>query len=106
MRAGEMGQRVIIQQATTTPDAILGRSESWATLAEVWAAVTPTAANERMESEQVGAYTQWDVTVRYRTDVTPKMRVSWASKVLQIVGIEPIGRLQREFTRLRCEERT
>jgi len=104
--AGARTQRVVIQTPTTTPDAMLGRSESWGTLATVWADVKPTVVDERMAGgEQVGSYTKWDVTVDYRTDVTPKMRITWNSRTLYILGSEPMGQNMRESILFRCEER-
>lgn len=104
--AGRRNQRVIIQTPTVTPDAILGRSESWGTLATVWATVTPTAVEERMDGgQQVGSYTQWDVETDYRADVTPKMRMSWNSRTLYILGSQPTGQNMRETILFRCEER-
>jgi SPP1 family predicted phage head-tail adaptor len=106
MRADLKTQRVVIQTPTVTPDAILGRSESWGTLDTVWAQVKPTAVAEQLDGgQQVGTHTKWDVSFAYRTDVTAKMRVSWASKVLYILGMEPAGQMLREDLILRCEER-
>lgn len=100
-------QRVVIQTPTVTPDAILGRSESWGTLATVWADVQPTSVDERMDGgQQVGSLTKWDVVTDYRTDVTPKMRMSWNSRTLYILGSEPAGQNMRESILFRCEERT
>jgi SPP1 family predicted phage head-tail adaptor len=103
--SGERTQRVIIQTPTAATDALLGRSESWGTLATVWAEVKPTSVDERMDGQQVGAYTRWDVTTDYRTDVTPKMRISWAGRTLYILGSEPSGQNMRETMLFRCEER-
>lgn len=105
--AGVRDQRVVIQTPTVTPDAILGRSESWGTLATVWAEVAPTAVDERMDGgQQVGSYAKWDVAMDYRTDVTPKMRITWNSRTLYILGSEPSGQNMRETILFRCEERT
>ena len=123
---GSLTDRVVIQQNTTTPDSQGGRSSSWvasafdvvafdeeafagdAPLAIVWANVRALGAREQLQSQAVGSDASYTVTVRYRADITPSMRLLWttylgSAKTLQILGVQPLdGR--REFLALTCGE--
>lgn len=108
MTTGELTDRVVIQSKTPTPDSQGGRSVSWGTFATVWAHVRAARASEQEQAQAVGSHVDHAVTIRYRADVTPSMRLSWtpytgSAKTLQINGVHPIdGR--REFILLTCQE--
>lgn len=103
-----MVDEVVVQQNTTSADTQGGRSSSWGTLATVWANVRAARANEQQQAQAMGSHVEYAVTIRYRQDVTPAMRLSWtpyggSAKTLQIHGVYPIdGR--REFLLLTCGE--
>lgn len=106
---GDLIERVVIQQDTTTPDSQGGRTSSWGTLATVWANVRTARASEQEQAQAIGSHVEYAVTIRYRADVTPLMKLSWtpygasSAKTLQIVGVTPLeGR--REFVALTCQE--
>jgi head-tail adaptor len=106
---GELRDRVAIQQATRTPDGEGGYDVSWpgTVIAIVWAKVTPASAgDEALRSDAVTAVHRYEVTIRYRADVAPKMRLSWtpyqgAAKVLEIQSVQL---LDRAHVRLDCVE--
>jgi SPP1 family predicted phage head-tail adaptor len=105
---GSLTDRVAIQQNTTTPDSQGGRSSSWGTLATVWASVRAARATELLQAQAIESQVDYAVTMRYRQDVVPAMRLSWtpyggSAKTLQIHGIHPVdGR--RDFIVLLCGE--
>ena len=70
---GNMKYRVTIQQPSLTPDGAGGFSESWSTVATVYAAITPLTSGEQLKFGQIEATTTHQVVVRYRTDITPGM---------------------------------
>lgn len=108
MTAGDLRDRVTIQQDTLTADSQGGRSAVSSTLATVWAAVVPMGASEAMElREFVGHTSAYTVTLRYRADVTPQMRLLWTPylgtpKTLQIHGVQMSA--DRTWLVLRCAE--
>ena len=108
MTTGELRDRVVIQENTTTPDTQGGRSSSWGTLATVWAHIRAAGARERTQTEAIGSMADWVITIRYRADVVPSMRLSWdpylgSAKTLQILGVQPLDG-KREFMALTCGE--
>src|SRR5262245_4655165 len=83
---GDLRERVELQILTTSRDSIGGLVESWSALVTVWARVAPMSAGEQFRRQQMQASAQWRVTIRYRADVTTKMRVVWGSRVFQVRG--------------------
>ena len=103
MQAGSLRHRVALQTVTETRDAVGGVVESWATTATVWAAVEPLRGREfyQARAEQAGVDTR--IRIRYRSGITPKMRISWGSHVYDIEAvIEPDSR--RRELHLMCSE--
>lgn len=99
MRAGTLRERVTIQSFTAVQDDYGEPIETWGNIATnptVWANVGSRASGERFISggEQVQATVSHTVRIRYRSDVTVKMRLIWrANRTLQIENvIDPDGR--------------
>lgn len=106
MRAGRMRARVTIQSRTITQDALGQAVESWSTVATVAADVRMAGGSERFVSggDQEQAAIDYVVRMRYRSDVTPLMRLVWGSRTLDIESaVDPDGR-GRELV-CRCIER-
>jgi SPP1 family predicted phage head-tail adaptor len=107
--AADLIDRVGIQSKTTTADTQGGRSVSWATTATVWANVRAARASEQQQAQAVGSHVDYAVTIRYRADVTPSMRLSWTpygsttARTLQINGVHPTDG-GRSFLVLTCQE--
>lgn len=98
MNAGDLRDRVTIQQKSTTADGQGGRAVTWATLATVSATVKPVQMSERLQAAAIGSSLTYTVTIRYRPDVTPAMRLTWTpyrsstTKTLEIHGVQPQNR--------------
>ena len=90
--ASQLNRRVLIQQPVTVADEVGGRSVSWSTLATVWAAVTSTkyGRDEDYFGEKLNASHRLDVTIRYRDDVTPKMRLLVDGEPYAIRSVENV----------------
>lgn len=101
--SGELRERVTLQMAQRARDAVGGFSEQWLPQAEVWARVQPMGAGERFWRQQIEAKADWRVSIRYRSDVTTKLRVRWGNRLFQIRGVtNPDER--KVFLDLACEE--
>jgi SPP1 family predicted phage head-tail adaptor len=96
--------------ATWTSDATGAGTAGWYTLATVWASVVAMSGREQLQAEAVGANQHYTVRVRYRADVTPKMRLSWtpysfgAAKTLEIHRVQPDPDAPRELLLLTAGE--
>jgi SPP1 family predicted phage head-tail adaptor len=91
-RSGELRELVDIQTPPATRDSQGGRSGAWGTLETgVWARVRAAAnQGEALRAAAVTAQTRYEVVIRYRSDVTTLMRLSWLGKTLQIQGAAPM----------------
>lgn len=105
MRAGLLRQRVTIQAPNVVTNAYGEPITSWVPLATVWGSVLPLAGREAMNQEagQVQATVQQDVRIRWRSDVSPRMRLVVGARALDVESVEdPDGR--RRVLRLLCRE--
>jgi len=102
---GRMNQQILIQSVTETRSTSGAVTETWATFATVWAAAERTTSSsentERQLIERQTIKATMDFTVRHRTDITEKMRISYDSRVYDILAIE--YEPERQFMVIRAE---
>jgi SPP1 family predicted phage head-tail adaptor len=104
VRIGDLRQRVRLEAATSTPDGGGGVSESWALVAELWAAVRPLAGQERAEADAIAGRVTHEVFIRYRTGVMPAMRFVLGTRIFDSRAALDIDERQR-WLRCLVEER-
>lgn len=75
IEAGRLRTFVAIQQATETRTPGGAVTTTWATLASVWAGIYPRSGRERFLAGKTVAEGDTSIYIRYRSDVTPRMRV-------------------------------
>lgn len=105
MQSGRLRERVTIQQQSITRDASGEELITWSDVATVWAQVLPGASSERFQAAagQRVAEVSHTVRIRFRAGITPKMRLVWETRVLEILSIvDPDGR--RRTGLLLCSE--
>lgn len=93
--ASTLKERVTIQQLSVTDDGYGGQTQSWATLATVFAQVEPiyVALNEREVAQQRNASAGYRVRIRLRNDVDAAMRLIWKTHTLLIHSLHEQGEL-------------
>lgn len=86
---GQLRERCVIQQCAVTANAFGEEIETWSTLAEVWCKVeyNINTSSEDITSDRQTATTDARFTVRYRTDVTNKMRIQHRQQLYDITAI-------------------
>lgn len=93
MRAGTLRHRVTIQQATETQNSYGEIVQTWTTVATVWGAIEARGMRESFTASQQFATADHVITIRHRSDVTPKMRLVYGSRTFDIEGaVDPDGR--------------
>jgi SPP1 family predicted phage head-tail adaptor len=95
MRAGALDRRIVIERVTITPDEFNGATETWATLATVWASKSDVKDGERMRAGSVSSEITTRFRIRYSTtvaDVSPKDRIQFDGLVFDIVAVKEINR--------------
>ncbi|BCJ86455.1 phage head closure protein [Effusibacillus dendaii] len=103
MKIGLLRNRVTIQKLTQTDDGMGGYTEGWGVVATVYASVHPLKGRELFDAQQVREHMTHRVTIRYRVDVTPDMRVLFGAKVFNIRSVINVESKNREL-QLLCEE--
>lgn len=104
MRAGNLCNRVIIQQTTESRDSSTGSViNTWGTFATVWAAVEPISGREYFSSQQVNSEITARIRIRYLPGVTSKMRISYDSRLFDIQSVIDIDEQHREL-HFMCKE--
>jgi len=93
-----MRERVTIEAATRAGDGAGGEVVTWAPLATVWAEVAALSGAEIVEAERVVARGQYDVTIRFRDDVTAQMRLVWRGQALNIRNVRDKDGRRRRLT--------
>lgn len=75
VQAGQLNRRVSVQQKVVTRDAFGGEAITWQTVADVWAAQMPVRGREYVALRAAGAEITTRFVIRYRSGITPAMRV-------------------------------
>ena len=91
-RIGKMDQRIIIQQNTPSRDSVGQDVPSWSELDTVWAQVLPTSGSEGQDMQQELAQQTYKFIIRYRSDVTPKHRISYENSTYDIEVVSEVYR--------------
>lgn len=93
LSAGELDRRIVIQSNTPSTNSIGESVESWGTFATLWAKFKPRAGNETLVAgTEVAAQADAVFWIRYRSDITPQMRVTLDGGTWDIVSVQEIGR--------------
>lgn len=93
LAAGTLNQRVTIEQPTESVDSYGEATQSWATIpgGAVWASIDTGGGREFYRAQQTQADLTHLVTIRYRDDVTNKMRLKFGTRYLNIVRVVNAG---------------
>lgn len=79
---------MVIQSMTSTADEY-GQVTGWQDVDEVWASIEPLRGREFFEAQQVHSELTTRIRLRYRSDVTPDMRIVDGEDVYTIVVVQP-----------------
>lgn len=109
MNIGALDRLITIQTPTNVTSSTTGeRTQTWATLASVWATVTYSPSemqsSEGMSEGRETASTPVNFTIWHRTDVNEKMRVLWDSEYYDIKRINKVGQ-RNEMLKLVTEKK-
>lgn len=94
--------RVVIESEATGQDSLGQPNGTWSTFATVWANIRYGSGSEAIRAGAVTTSAQVSIRIRYRTDITSAMRVTYAGVTYQILAVLP-DMTKRDFTDLVCE---
>lgn len=84
---GRLRERITIQQATETRNALGESVQSWETFAERWASVEGLSGREVLLTGQQQTEVTHRVRLRYTDGFTSTMRILWRNRVLEITAL-------------------
>lgn len=87
MRAGRLRNRLVIERATMVQQSNGELTPSWATLATVWGEVKDLRGTELIDGQQAEATMSTKITMRYRTGIDARDRVTWNGHVYEVVAV-------------------
>jgi SPP1 family predicted phage head-tail adaptor len=87
MDAGRLRERVTVQQAAETRNALGETVLSWSTFAERWASVEGVSAREALAAGQQDVTITHRVRMRHVSGMTQNMRIYWRSRTLNIISL-------------------
>jgi SPP1 family predicted phage head-tail adaptor len=87
MDAGKLRERVTVQIASGTTNALGETVLAWANSSAVWASVEGVSAREALIAGQNQVSMSHRVRMRYLPGLTQQMRLSWRSRTLEIISL-------------------
>lgn len=86
-KIGELRHRIVIEESVKVSDGVGGQTETWQTVATVWAKIDPVAGLERFFAERIEENITHKITIRYRTGIDTEMRISFDGHIFQIRSV-------------------
>jgi SPP1 family predicted phage head-tail adaptor len=102
MNSRRLNRLVTLQRRNAGQDALGQPLTTWADVASVWAHIRYLSGVETIKGGAETAATKASIRIRWRTDVTPAMRVSIGTTVFQINAVLP-DEARRDHVDLACE---
>ena len=95
MQAGKLDRRITFQSFTRTRNTYGDEVTSWANIATVptvWAELTELKGKETFEAAQITSFADTRFRIRFRSDLTERLRISYKTRHYNIQSITEIGR--------------
>ena len=93
MRSGTLRHRITIQESTETSDGMGGFTTIWSDKLEMWVAIWPLSAKERLDAMKLELQITHKIRGRYRSGITAKDRIKFGTRIFNIVS--PINQDER-----------
>lgn len=97
MRAGTIGQRVLLERLEQGQNEYGEPFSTWAPLFTAWAAVEPLVGREFIAAQAALSEVSTRVTMRYRPGVTSADRVTHEGRVYNVVSVIDYRSANREL---------
>lgn len=101
-RIGMLNERVTIQRYTESRDDLGGVTRTWGDLRSCAARVRPVKGREADDAGRLAAIETYLVDIRWWQGITPRDRLVWRGRVLNIRSVENRDE-RRRFLTMECE---
>lgn len=88
---GGFRERITFEVEEGTADGGGGSTAAWGnipTTPTVWAEVKPVRGSESVDAGHLASKQTYLVTIRYRSDITTKMRINWKGVYMNIRSVQ------------------
>ena len=103
-KIGELTRRVVLEQVTRAPDGAGGATETWSTVATLFAGLRALSGGEGFVFDRTTGRATHEIIIRHRSGVTPAMRFRLGTRLFEILAVlDEEGR--RRHLRCLVEER-
>ena len=103
LTSGMLRHKVVIEREVITQDSVGGYSSAWATHKTVYAAIKPTGGSERLHAMRLESNISHKVYLRYTADITPKDRIIYNGREMQIRAVINVEE-RNKWLELLCSE--
>ncbi len=103
MRAGRLKHKITVQTTTESQSGSGAVTDSWSTYAQPWAEIEPKGGREYFAAQMTNAKIDVVFLIRYQSGITAKMRISWNSRVFNILSVLNKYETGKELL-IACEE--
>ena len=100
--AKDFTEQVAIEALTLASDGAGGKTQTWTLRGNVWAIIEQKSGGDPEFAGRIATREGYQITIRYRTDVETKDRVTVDGKYFRVVRIDDIER-KRRFLKLYVE---
>lgn len=101
--AGYLNRLVHLQNPPSTENTFGNQTGSWTTTDTVWARIKPASGALIFVGGQLYPSYTWDITIRYRPNITVRKRVVYGTKTFVIQSVTDVMD-QRTLLILHCNE--
>ncbi len=101
--AGQLRERVRLQQLAVSLDAAGDPVYAWSDVATLWARVQPVGGTVATLADRRTAVKDYEVTIRWRYGVSAAQRLVWRGRYLQIDAVGNLDERHRRVT-LTCRD--
>jgi len=84
MSIGKLRHRLALEEPVNGPDGGGGASVTWQLVANLWGQVEPLRGTQSSFGEQLEAEVTHRITLRYRTGLTPRNRLTLGTRIFDI----------------------
>jgi head-tail adaptor len=101
--AGTLRERVILETRRAGRDGLAGAIGKYDYAGEAWAALIPLVPADLTEAMSISAMPRWQVILRKREGIDPRVRLTWRGKYLAVRSVVSDPREPSQLV-LTCEE--
>lgn len=101
--ASKIHHRLILQKPTYSRDEIGGTVTMWQDVASLWGSLQPLRGEEKFQFQKTQTHQSFKISVRFRADIVPNLRLRKGGRVFLIRSISNIEEQSHTLDMI-CEE--